>query len=324
MKNLFSTLFLGVLTSALSAQMFSFSTYTETYQQIENGDLALTEAWDDPSYTVPLGFEYTFNGETSSNLYCVDSFVGGMFVLNPTFPVMDILIATTADLIDPGYFEDNYTSPITYTTVGTPGERIFKLQWENAGFYQEVSDGSANNLINLQLWIYEQGPIEVRYGPNTIKEPQIPLSDIFTSGFLFGLDLSGEGENFSSGEILTGPSNDPNYVVFNDFEEVFTYSLTDIPASGRVHRFAPEGTYVIENRENLFKVWPLSTQADINLTSDLNKVVIYEMRDMSGKLVDQGTFNGATRVSMASLTSGIYLVTLRSGNNISTVKVVKY
>jgi hypothetical protein len=257
-------------------------------------------------------------------LFASDFFLGGILSTNLDFSSLNMILATTADLIDPNYFDgDELTAPITYATEGNAGERIFKMQWQNAGFYDEVAEGTASNLINLQLWIYEaDGAIEMRFGPNSIKEPELILMSGLTSGLAVGLNLFSEGD-FESAAVLSGPSAAPTLNIVSTFFELFDAFLTDIPTNGRVFRFESGPMSVAEADQTNFNVWPLTTYNDINFSTEYFGNVIYEIRDISGRLTDQGTFHGNTRIGMSHYREGIYLVTLRAGNVVKTWKVLK-
>lgn len=314
-----------LLPSMASAQGLTFSTFTETYVELTNGTPAVTESWDDPDFIAPLGFTTTIMNEPCSELVASDFFLGGILATNSDFSAMNLILATTGDLIDPNYFDgEELTAPITYTTIGEPGQQIFKLQWQNVGFYDEVAEGTASNLINLQLWIYEaDASIEVRFGPNSIKEPDFILMAGFTTGLVGGLNFFSDEFEFESAAMLQGPSADPTLTIVDTFFELFTSILTDIPQNGRVFRFAQGPMNVAENEAHTFNVWPQTTYNDLNFSTDFFGNVIYEIRDLSGRLTDQGTFHGNTRVGMSQYREGIYLVTLRAGNYVRTWKVLK-
>lgn len=321
-------LLLALLSSTIlgmNAQEIVFSTYTSTYTPVENGTNAIGEAWDDPTLAIPLGFEVSFFGETSSTLYMSDDFLGGIFTPNIPIQFLDMFIATTADLIDPEYFTSgNLSAPITYVTEGEPGNRICKVQWENAGFYNEVVDGTANNIINLQLWVYEAGIIEVHHGPNSVKEFQLVIDDGWTAGLVNDLDITSKEPVLAQAYIISGDPNAPVFVQTNDLVQLFTASLSSVPPNGRVYRFGPDGVInTLELERDELRVWPLTANEVINLSSGSGGTSFYTVYDLSGQLVAEGSFSGSYTLPISHFNNGIYLVNLRTANNAHTFKVVK-
>ncbi len=314
------------IASVLSAQSLTFSTFTEPYNDLTNATLAVEESWDDPTFSVPLGFAVDLLGEECTTIAASDFFLGGIVGTNSDITSLNLILTTTADLIDPNYFNgEEVTAPISYVTEGMAGDRIFKLEWKNAGFYEEVVNGTAANLINLQLWIYEQdGAIEVRYGPNTIKETEYFLNDFPTTGVVVGIDLFGEEGDFDGAAVLSGTSANPDYIVSNNLEDLFDAYFTDIPQNGRVYRFANDGPINIEESALAsLNVWPTTVYNELTASSDAPGSVIFEIRDLSGRLCEQGSFAGSTRIAMSHYSEGIYLVTLRVGASVKTFKVLK-
>ncbi len=326
MKTLATSLAFFVSTLTLIGQSYTFSTFSEAYSPLSNGTSAVNESWDDPELFIPLGFETTIYGETATALASSDFFLGGIVASNNNINALNLIVATTADLIDPNYFNGpELTSPITYLTEGEPGSRICKVQWENAGFYEDVAGGSGANLINMQLWVYESGRIEVRFGPNSIKEEEAVLADGFSVGLMQGLDLFSEEFFFNEALLLSGNAADPTLNQISSVFEVFTTSLLGVPASGRVYRFDPEGVVnIAETSKVAFEVWPLSTQNDVQVNVSHPGGSRYEVRDLSGKLIHQGNFAGYCRVPFSAYTSGIYLLTVYASHELKTFKIVKY
>src|SRR5690606_16680480 len=51
---------------------------------------------------------------------------------------------------------------------GSFGDRIFKLEYDNAGF--SIEHIPRKSYINFQIWLYERdGAIEMRYGPKGVN-----------------------------------------------------------------------------------------------------------------------------------------------------------
>jgi hypothetical protein len=317
---LFVALLGGIGTA--SSQQLTLSTFVAEYADVVNGQLAISESWDDPDYTVPLGFDYVYDGNTTSSLTASEFFLGGLLVLDPSGTVWDMLIASTLDLTDAGYATGEYLSPITYETTGPVGNRIFKLQWKDVALYDEVfSVDTPANLFNMQLWVYETGAFEVRFGPNTIKDPSYFNAGFFSCGLVSNLDIiSGE---FETAYVATGDATSPSLIVGNSEEDLMDAAIVGIPENGRVYRFDSGTVDISETEESTFEVWPLTTQQTLNLRASTSEATQYELRDLSGRIVNSGQFIGQETLSVGHLAQGIYLVTLRSGNQVKTFKITR-
>ena len=127
--------------------------------------------WDDPEFTAPIGFDFEFFGKTHNQIMLIG--LGGVLAFEDIYTVdtVDVLIPYLDDLMDLENFDQNLQSSISYLTEGNPGERIFKLEWKNSGFY---NSNTADNQISFQMWLYEtSNDIEFRFGPGSIPNPSI-------------------------------------------------------------------------------------------------------------------------------------------------------
>ena len=316
-------LFAGMLGSLMvSAQLtYTLNVYSSTYEEFDDGTDAVIGTWDDPDMTLPLGFEANIAGSNTSTLYFLGDFLGGTAVTDPFAPQWDMLWVTTADLTDAGYFNDEYLSPITYKTEGEPGSQIFKMQWQDSGFYGEVSNGSSNNLINLQLWVYEgTNVIEIHWGPNTIKETEVVLFDWFSCGLIENVTMDAV---WTDSFMLGGDPSAPMTISTTNEDELINAQLTGIPSNGTVYQFANSIVNVDEEAKAEFEVFPTYTQELVTLATNSQGQTTYRVFDLGGKVVDQGQFQKRTQISFADLQQGIYLVELENGLDRTTTRVVR-
>src|SRR5690606_4090803 len=77
-----------------------------------------------------------------------------------TSPVVH-LFGLYDDFADAAAIEGLSTSEITYNTTGDIGNRITKIQYKDAAFYEEVNgpEPAAENRMSFQLWFYEDNGI---------------------------------------------------------------------------------------------------------------------------------------------------------------------
>ena len=116
---------------------YDFSVEQGVYTPLQNAISANNGmVWDDPSIEAPLGFDFQFFGQTASTLYWYGGTAFNVFGLPAN--TTPLIIAYGSDLIDRGYDVGISQSPISYKTEGSPGNRIFKMEWSNAGFYDDA------------------------------------------------------------------------------------------------------------------------------------------------------------------------------------------
>ncbi len=259
MYKLFTPLLLLLsLFSDLPAQAYTFSVHDEPYTELQDGrllnyDTLLEEPilWDDEEFLVPLGFPFMFFDTSVDALHLwldvsvlatrseADIDQGNM---------ASLLQAYSEDLIDRGYYGGSSSlSPLTYHFMGTAPDRIGVFQWKNAGFDDEfVKDGVSDYFTNFQVWLYEDGTIEVRQGPvssevvagaeDTDEATVLLVSEYFIDD---ATDSVGFGESY----YLDGEPENPVFrpILREDLDEE-DFTLDGFPAEGTVYRFTATGT----------------------------------------------------------------------------------
>ena len=112
---------------------------------LETSQYDYSDGWDDPEFSVPLGFDFNYSG------YVIDALdqVGvGALMMGTTIddksglPLLHGFIPTNFDLADNGMVGGS-PSLIRWQTSGAPGERVFTMEWAGAGLYEEVFADSA-------------------------------------------------------------------------------------------------------------------------------------------------------------------------------------
>jgi hypothetical protein len=305
---------------------YEFTVLTESYTDLE-GSTSLNngQVWDDPEYIVPIGFEFNYFGNVSSTLFMTNLGAGFYFPINNDFA--NIFFPYSSDIIDAGYAIDESMSPISYLLEGEPGSRIFKMEWNNCGFYYEVADlGVANNIVNLQMWLYEgSNDIDVRFGPNSIKSDGLVHDGFLTS--LFAEEVGMTQETLTSVFALQGDPQAPTVFASTDINELFSQTfLEEDPTNGTVYHFGSTFVSVEDDadaKEN-WMVWPSIVTENINIQTDTHAPVSLYVHNLAGQQVAQQTLTGnLNQVSLSHLTAGIYLVRLQQNNIVQTYKIVK-
>lgn len=317
------------IVSASKAQTYGFTKTTSTYTDLTNAtSLNAGMVWDDPDTAIAVGFTYQLFGNNSDSLY-LGIGVGGIFSpsSNLTLQPYPIIIMTTADIIDRGDNSPNQVSisPISYKVEGTSGSRVFKLEYKNAGFYNELYTGvgSSNQFINMQLWIYEiSGDIEFHFGPSNVTQPNLVYDSI---GAVHGLspNLDFIQNQISINSIsLEGPADNPT-----PFKDSTLRVVNGTPSNGTVYRFSNGGTIsvreLIKANQLTVKAFPNPARNFISLdleSADLTSTII-TIYDINGKLVSIKGFE--KNINISDLNSGTYFLEALTNKGRATTKLVK-
>ncbi|MCB0638064.1 MAG: T9SS type A sorting domain-containing protein [Lewinella sp.] len=285
------------------------------YQPLSAGADTLNPGvvWDDPTYSLPIGFDFPIMGETMNTVSSpgfVGAFLGSGEAISP------LIIPYGADIADRGLSTGTSQSPILYETRGVMPNRIFIIEWQNAGFYNELTEGNNESFINVQLWLYESGVIEVCFGPSNI----VNNDDIFDGlngpliGFITEYDVNVDDFNtcwYLQGEptsptvgSLQGVANYPPEVVISGHPPAdFLYQFVPMNVSGAVDR----------DLSGEFRVFPNPVMDELRLEWRLEappaelRVQLFNAR---GQLVQQADLDsqqvGQTTFSVANLPAGTY------------------
>jgi hypothetical protein len=231
--------FVLLLPGLCFSQSYDVSVTNEPFEFLQNGTPAVTETWDDPAFTAPLGFTFDLFGDPVSVLYSQDFFAGGFFSTSLQ-AVTDVIIALNTDLIDRGHENNMFLSPITYKTEGTTGHRVFTLEFKNTGFYSgEIANDIYTDFINVQLRIYEENDnIQVHIGPYSLTNPGLDFEGF--SGPVIGLVNDFDFENDTIlGEILVLAGDPLHPDIITDFTPATL--IWPIPEN-TVYTFSPIST----------------------------------------------------------------------------------
>lgn len=302
---------------------YTFTSFNEAYTPLENStSLNNGQIWDDPEYIVPIGFEWTY--------YDISTFqinfdgLGATLIVPNGQTTANVLIPYLSDVIDAGYENETSISNISHQTVGEPGNQIFKLEWDNCGFYNEYDAfGTSTNRISFQLWIYEgTNAIEFRFGPNSIKDGELVHDDIITGGMFFNASFN--QNSWDAGYFLSGEAMNPSVgTVTPDFYDVTGLNMD--PSNGQVYRFSNMQVSVDESSldaEVDFKLFQ-SNNEEIQLIAPSDAISTVEIRGITGQLIERFTTSGNTIKNIEDYAPGIYLVHFSQKNQHKTLRFVK-
>jgi len=291
--------------STISAQ-YTFSTFTEDYSILtEDQNLDVESDWDDPLFTLQIGFDYEIGDATINSMF--QDGLGAAF-----------FSGTNNNGNAFGYVEDlrdgvsvGEPSFITYQVDGDVGDRICKIQYANCAFYDEVViEGTANNRVNFQIWIYEiDNAIEFRFGSSNISDPSLAYLNLEGPNIGIFTDITNDGETIGMATYLSGSPQNPNVETNPDFDVIELSGLNGTPEEGRVYRFAPMSLSAIDQKKESFSIFPTIASEEIWIEGDEMNEVRYSIVNLAGQVLDNGVVV-KNSINVSSLSSGMYLINI--------------
>lgn len=322
MKNLLS-LFLLVLCTVQMAngQQYHLEWSTSPYTEISGGSLVPQDIlWSEYEVTVPIGFPFQINGIVFDSLVVSDVGAVRFMVKNPVSIAAYYYWGYGCSLYYRG--NDTINTRIGYKTSGAAGDRIFILEYHNCTF---TNGGSIQDSANFQVWLYEADfSIETHVGSVNASFPEDAYEQ--GQGPAIGLMNVDFDENIPYSFMLNGNTQGPGTTTASDI-----YSLPELsgtPVSGQVYRFEPGPAGARENDHSLeVLIYPSPASDQVNLRIDPEtltfpaEVFIYTAQ---GQLALQQHINQPnTELNLQNLTSGWYMMQIRSGSQILKKPLIK-
>lgn len=321
-------LLLALGAQLLSAQtnIYNFEVDNQPWEPLQNSvNLLPGEVWDDPELAIPIGFPFSYFGKTQDSLFQIDLGAGFVFeqshIEGPEGVPIPLIFPYISDIIDRGDITGVSQSPISYLVDGAPGERIFKLEYLNAGFFE---DFTGDDFVNFQLWLHEAtGIIEVRFGPRQITNfEEVHFDWGGPSVFLIdGYELfpGGTTGNISYWASVTGSTTDPILDVQTDLDPaVLDMNMIPVmsgdPVDGAVYRFLPSMTVGVSQPEKpqILNLYP--TLAATKITVDCPSAGIVRVVSLHGTVVHTAkTGPGLQTINVSDMLPGMYFVHFSTG-----------
>ena len=291
---------------------------------IDSSSYDYENGWDDPEFSVPIGFTFSFLGNEIESLDQIGlgSLMFGMATSQA--PLFCGLMPVGFDLADRGIAGED-PSLIRYQTTGNPGERVFAIEWYNAGLYEEIfeSDTVPVSSLNFQIWLYETDhSIEFRFGSMMYPAFEPEFDDqVITSIFL--------DYNFSSdeGNILT-LSGHPAFCFLeniNSADDLGIYSLSYY-VNSMVYRFEPTSIPFNMDENNLlsYSIYPNPTSNKLTVDlGDLNGLnTNIKLYDASGKIIFEKESISSQTIDVSEFATGMYSLELSTDVQVLRSQVI--
>ncbi len=302
--------------------IYYFDVDFQPYQSLNQQGVTLNEnnIWDEPKFAVPLGFEFFFFDARIDTLFTGDGI--GAFLHNLPKPELTpsesnrFIVPYETDLQDRGALAGTDSeSPIVFRWEGFPGQRIFKMEWANAGFFDEREEyGTMNDFVNIQLWIYEAtSVIEFHYGESQISDPIVNFFGL--NGPTIGIMSS----VLSLPIVLIGDPESPDLT--NDLSVAVGLDAT--PPSGTVYRFTPDLETVNPISSNSiiepnFSIIQNQQNQQISILSEQPQLI--KLYNLNGQLLDSKHIHQHSNWDMSLLSPGMYLLQDEQGGVLRFVR----
>ena len=304
----------GVFAQQAVGPHYAFTNYSSSFSPLEEAtSLDGGAIWDDPTWTVPLGFTFYTANDTITTLYIGE--LGTTVYGIQDDSLSDIFLPYFDDIANAD--NDTLVSPVSYVVEGPPGFQICKIEWLNVGFYEDwAANGTYTNTTSFQLWLYENSNVfEYHYGPSNITNPSIVhMFGAPAAAFLENLNQN-TGFNWDGFYSVTGNTDAPTITTLSNAEVLAAQGipayalLNGEPAEGTVYRFAPTFVNVEENSIVTFDVFPNPTSGLLNIFNPTQEPVVAQILSADGKIVQVETLNaGRNSIHTENLSSGYYIL----------------
>ena len=294
---------------------------SQPYEPLEEYSLVnLSAGWDDPEEMLPIPFDMVMWGDTCTIVMTAN--LGEMIlgVGNANHLVAPVF----ADICDvsPADTTGQDISEIRYTYDGISPNRIFRVEYHNVGFYDEVygedSVITATQRANYQVWLHETGTITFHYGPNTITDHSLIAADfINTAGLLGNFD-----PDSYAGSLLVaeGAADGPQFQTINDIFD-WIYSGDE----GWGNTWPSEGTGYVFNPilpvgigefdvEDSMTAYPIPAENQLHVLWDGNAPMNADWIDTQGRSVGfERIYPGQTTLNVNDLKAGAYILRMENG-----------
>ncbi|MCI5058280.1 MAG: hypothetical protein MRY83_19370 [Flavobacteriales bacterium] len=172
----------------------------QDYQPLE-GDIELGKGkdWQGKFWKIEPGFKMKIFDRVLDKIW-VSPAEGSLHEVPNPVQGFGVFAFYTHDGLKNGYSKHN--SKVSYKIEGTEGDRILKIQWQNAAFHV---DNFNTDYVNFQIWYREKDAhIEYHYGKHWVKDIVFMEHD----GPAIGIGLYDEASKLKDGFYL---SDDPNH-----------------------------------------------------------------------------------------------------------------
>ncbi len=203
---------------------------------------------------------------------------------------------------------------------------VLKIEWLNVVIkYDAFSGNPTDHYMNYQVWLYENGIIEIHFGAidfdNTTNFVD-SLGIIDNTGYITGPWVGIESTSLNDAYYLCGSID--NYYVENN--EYYSNVFKGIPPYGFYVRWEPNPNSINDITNEIdFTIYPNPAKSKLNLEfnnvyAGLKEVSFYDI--LGHKLKTLNVYENSISIDISELTSGYYIVKVISKGKIETKKLI--
>lgn len=215
---------------------------------------------------------------------------------------------------DPYMGSKDITSDVRYAHVTLEGKQAFVLQFTKVRIFADLYEDSLDTYLNFQLWLFENGVIEVHFG-----DIHMDNNPIYSPGK--GLYCFSSDEGIDTSEIcgpymgIANPFNENDAVgvegAYNDYSvtgDIYA-SFTVMPPKGWIIRFRPRSVSTHEIPSTEITIQPNPAHDFIQLPQISGKARIFDVmsKEVFHGFVQDGDLN------VSALIPGLYFIEVWSG-----------
>ncbi len=309
---LFLQLALPVICAAQSYEINHFQSTYDTIIDYKSVNIELGLAGEDPYYwekNFDFGFEFPFFSDTFDNVF-IDSDGFGSFPESSEYNLnLFAGIYTIAPILDTPYLH----SEVRYTSTIVNQLKALVVEYHNVFVRYEYNKNGENHSISFQMWFYENGTIELHFGPIDLSQ----CSHYFPGqgysfdnedpvGNIYGPWTKINNNDLSESACFSGDHSNPT-ILYDD--DANCDVLTSIPPEGYVVQFLPSNISAVEplfpKSNNLFSC----TQSNgvIEIVGDERQYISCSVYDLMGRKIGYST---NSRFSINTDASQLYILVI--------------
>lgn len=310
----------SLVCSVVYAQ-YDVTAFQGSYEEIENYNSIAIETFGDlyweKEFDLPFSFQYF---DTAFNSLTINVEGLGSF---------ENEIDYSMRLMAFGYMFDNVLdtnsidSDVRYKFGQKNGKNYLVIQFTKNRLFSDTSIEEYDSHVNFQYWFFDDGTIEIRFGPSNIEN-----SPVYVPGEGFYL-LTDQGPKPSGPQLaLYHPFDENIRLEYNDLDSHEEYEL-NTDGTGSVDWWPPDGWVIrftnqlvstnILNPHESTKIFPNPTNGQIFMDSN-EKIKSAEVYNCHGERVSN---RSSASIDLSNLNSGIYYLKIITDNSFSNHKIIK-
>lgn len=308
----------------LQAQTYEVTAFQSEYSEIEDyNSLILNIGGPRPwHFRFDLDFEFPYFDSVYSSIY---GKFNGNYGFDPDwFPIILFNILTEFDE-DIDLF--NIQSDIRYKLTVENDLKCLVLQYTKVRFIDDPSVEEHDSHLNYQVWFFEDGAIEMRFGSMNLEHspgysPGVGYFLIFTNQDLLIpiiVDVGIASLDFEDSYFISGNHNDFDVLNYHDQS---IRGLRDLPPEGWVIRFSPVPSSVETTFSRNFTIYPNPAKGELYIGEIAESPKSIEIIDVMGRTAAFYQYF-ENRIDISDLPAGIYIVKVKFADRIESKKIIK-